>query len=279
MGFCMGVRRAVDMAAAEASKTTCVYTLGPLIHNGEALAALEKCGVKEITHLPDDAENISVVIRAHGINPKAEYGLRNKRVNIIDATCPNVKSLQIKAGTLSKEGYKLFIAGDAEHAEIEGILGYVNAESSASFCKVVSSSFEAEASAKMLYEADKDAKTALIGQTTFSGAEYCNIGNAVKKYFPSLEVVQTICTAAVERQQALRNMLEKVEAVLIVGGRESANTRRLLAIAQESGKPCALVEKTSEIPSNFYTFKTVGISAGASTPDSVINAIELEILR
>jgi 4-hydroxy-3-methylbut-2-enyl diphosphate reductase len=144
---------------------------------------------------------------------------------------------------------------------------------------VVSNANEAQAAAKKLYETDKDAKTALIGQTTICEEEYSSIGEAVKKYFPALEVVQTICAATRERQQALRRLLDRVEAVIIAGGKDSANTRRLLAIAQESGKPCTLVETAAEIPSAFRAYETVGLCAGASTPDSVIDEIDRELMK
>jgi 4-hydroxy-3-methylbut-2-enyl diphosphate reductase len=117
-------------------------------------------------------------------------------------------------------------------------------------------------------------KTALIGQTTISEEEYRSIGEAIKKYFPALEIIETICAATRERQDALRELLDKVDAVIIAGGKESANTRRLLAIAEKQGKPCALSESAADIPAGFAAFQTVGLCAGASTPDTVIDEIE-----
>jgi 4-hydroxy-3-methylbut-2-enyl diphosphate reductase len=283
LGFCMGVRRAVDMATAEAAhvKTSGngkVYTLGPLIHNDDVNSQLNALGVDELIKPIDDMENTSIIIRAHGIDPKKENDLRERGAKIIDATCPHVKRSQLNAKTLMETGYKLFIAGDADHAEIDGILGYTDSDKPGFFCKVVSNSNEANIAAKMLYETDKNVKTALIGQTTISETEYKSIGEKIIKYFPDLEIVQTICSATKDRQQALLELLEKVEAVLIIGSKKSANTRRLLSIAEESGKPCALVEKPSEIPPFFFSCKIVGLSAGASTPDSVIDDIEKELL-
>jgi 4-hydroxy-3-methylbut-2-enyl diphosphate reductase len=285
LGFCMGVRRAVDLTVNEAqasvTKDTTVYTLGPLIHNPQVLNDLEKKGV--VTLNPESLEQIrqngsgcSVIIRAHGINPEAEKKLHDKRYRIIDATCPNVKKNQLKTQELSRAGYSLFLAGESAHAEIEGITGYAN---SAPFCMVVSNTDEAHNTAGSLYETNSNAKTALIGQTTISEDEYKSIGNEIKKYFSDLEVINTICAATTERQQALRELLNDVDAVIIAGGKESANTRRLLAIAQESGKPCAMVEQAAEIPQNFFLFSTVGLCAGASAPDSLINEIESELLN
>ena len=300
LGFCMGVRRAAALAAAEADRVKAlggrVYTLGPLIHNPKVLSDLKSRGVEvlhEVLHeepesaLPEDINGCSLIIRAHGVDPLIEEGLRSRGFHIVDATCPKVKESQLKAKTLAEAGYFLFLAGDARHAEIAGITGYASILGYASItgnagkgtCCVVSNAAEAEAAAKKLLEAEKDAKAALIGQTTFSEEEYLNIGEAIKKYFPALEIVQTICHATRDRQQALRELLPLVDAVVVAGGRDSANTRRLLEVAQENGKPCVLVEKTSEIPAFFRTYRTVGFCAGASTPDTLISEIELELLR
>jgi len=280
LGFCMGVRRAVELTAAQAKKAaeegSAVYTLGYLIHNPQVLADLEKQGVialkqNAFEQIQEKGKNRCVIIRAHGISPQAEEKLRGMECKITDATCPNVKKNQLKTQELSRAGYSLFLAGESAHAEIEGITGYANC---APFCKAVMNIEQAREAAAVLHETNSNAKTALIGQTTISKDEYSGIGNEIKKYFPNLEIVNTICAATAERQQALRELLNEVEAVIIAGGKESANTRRLLVIAQESGKPCAMVERASEIPGEFFSFKSVGISAGASTPDSLINEIE-----
>jgi len=283
LGFCMGVRRAVELTTEQAQKAaeegSAVYTLGHLIHNPQVLADLQKKRVitlkqNSFEQIQGKGKNHCVIIRAHGISPETENRLRGTGCGIIDATCPNVKKNQLKTQELSRAGYSLFLAGDYSHAEIEGITGYA---SSAPFCKAVVNLEQAREAAAALYESNSNAKTALIGQTTISEEEYVNIGNEIKKYFPNLKIVNTICCATAERQQALRELLIDSDAVIIAGGKESANTRRLLLIAQESGKPCAMVERVEEIPENFYSFKTIGISAGASTPDSLINEIELAL--
>ena len=278
----MGVRRAVELAQEEAEKASSgaekVFTLGPLIHNPNVLFHLESLGVKTVDEPPKDSSGCSIIIRAHGISPQAEEDLRGRGFRVIDATCPKVKENQLKAQELSREGYCLFLAGEAEHAEIEGLKGYADS-AGAPFCAVVADSGEAEKEAATLRETNSNAKTALLGQTTIRAEEYSAIGQAVKKFFPDVEIVQTICGAASDRQKALRELLEQVDAVIIAGGKESANTRRLLAVAQESGKPCALVQNASEIPASIQLYETVGLCAGASTPDSLIDEIELELYR
>ena len=277
LGFCMGVRRAVDLANAEADRAEIsggqVCTLGPLIHNPEVLALLESRGVRSLAQPPANLEGSSVIIRAHGISPQEEESLRAGGGRVIDATCPRVKASQLKAKALVQAGCRLFLAGEALHAEIAGIVGYAEG----GFCAVVENAAKAESEAAKLYERDKHAKTALIGQTTISEEEYRVIGEAILHFFPALEIVQTICAAAKERREALLELLEQADAVVIAGGKESANTRRLLAIARERGKPCVLAENVAGIPADFRTFKTIGICAGASTPDSVIEEIELEL--
>ena len=295
LGFCMGVQRAVTLASDEADnvkeKGGRVFTLGPLIHNPNVLSNLKNRGVEILDKPPQNPEGCSIVIRAHGIDPRIEKDLRGRGAYIVDATCPKVKESQLKAEALLRDGYSLFLAGEAEHAEIQGIQGFAESgfystakESSAPFCVVAGNAAEAEKAAKKLREAQMAAglshgKTALIGQTTISMEEYLTIGEAVKKYFPNLMIIQTICSATAERQQALRELLDQVDAVIVAGGRDSANTRRLLAIAQESGKPCALIESAGEIPAVFLSCRTIGLCAGASTPDSVIDEIERELMR
>jgi 4-hydroxy-3-methylbut-2-enyl diphosphate reductase len=157
----------------------------------------------------------------------------------------------------------------------------VVAAASAVFCTVVGNAAEAEAAAARLRAEDDTAgaKTALIGQTTITAEEYDAIAEALKKYFPDIEIAQTICPATGERQESLRELTDTVEAVIIAGGKDSANTRRLLAVARAQGKPCALVESEAEIPPEFFRYETVGLAAGASTPDSVIDAIEKRLIR
>jgi 4-hydroxy-3-methylbut-2-enyl diphosphate reductase len=292
LGFCMGVRRAVELACNQlACNAGKVYTLGPLIHNPNVLEDLKRRGlaILDEADLPENLSGAVVIIRAHGISPQTEAELRKRGAVVVDATCPKVKASQLKAESLAKAGYRLFLAGEESHAEIAGIRGYAQQDFLHCSCQVVSCAAEAETSASGLFAEDSalhspipnssfliphSLKTALLAQTTISAEEYQSIGEAISRYFPELEIVQTICAATRERQDSLRELLGKVDAVVIAGGKASANTRRLLAIAQAAGKPCAIVETVSDIPQDFFKFKTVGLAAGASTPDTVIDAIE-----
>jgi 4-hydroxy-3-methylbut-2-enyl diphosphate reductase len=275
----MGVRRALNLAVEAASVNKNVYTLGSLIHNPRVLDDLNKLGIKNLNEgeLPDTAaltaiEEPTVIIRAHGVPPLTETELIRQRIRVIDATCPHVKASQEKAMNLAQKGYCVFLAGEKDHAEITGIRGYVNTA-----CYVVANPVEAEAAAVKLALAQPSAKTALIGQTTISLEEYRAIGEAIKKHFPETEIINTICSATADRQDSLRELSLVVEAIIIAGGRNSANTQRLFSLACDLGKPCWLIEAAEEIPPEIQQFSTIGLAAGASTPDSLINEIETKL--
>jgi len=302
LGFCMGVRRAVEMAVSAAAEEVeadtaalsesaghPIYTLGPLIHNPQVLDSLAKKGMcileEEDLFSPQQAANppdfsaATVIIRAHGVCPATEQKLRERGALIIDATCPRVKSSQLAALEMVKKGCRVFLAGERDHAELKGIYGYALSGASGSVepCIIVGNPQEAEDAAKALWKEDNTARTALIGQTTISEDEYSAIAETIQKTFPNLEVINTICGATRDRQNALRELCAQVDAVIIAGGKDSANTRRLLSIAQSCGKKAWLVE-SAEALRTLPVFDTppeiIGISAGASTPDSVIDEIE-----
>ena len=290
LGFCMGVRRAVDAARNESLSCGRVYTLGPLIHNPRVLGELKERGIEVLEDsggLPEDKHsdlltnglkrqnapetvlNSTVIIRAHGVSPHAENELIRRGARIVDATCPHVKASQNKARSLSRDGYFIFLAGEENHAEITGIRGYIEGH-----CCIVANPAEAERAAAELAKERPSPKTALMGQTTISAEEYRAIGQAIGSYFPGLAIIDTLCTATRERQNALREMAGRVDAFIIAGGRGSANTRRLLSIAESCGKKAWIVESSAEIPEQIRSYETVGLCSGTSTPDSLIDEIE-----
>ena len=276
LGFCMGVRRAVEMALKESGeKDKHVFTLGPLIHNPGVLEDFSKRGItilneEDISTLPEDG---TVIIRAHGVPLVVEKKLSEKGVHVLDATCPHVKASQNRAMELSRNGFFIFLAGEEKHAEITGIRGYIK-----SGCFVIADAEGAETAAAALASNNPGAKTALIAQTTMNKEEFRIIGETISRYFPGLKIIDTICGATRERQDALRELCPDVDAFIIAGGRESANTQRLLSIAESCGKKAWLVENAGELPSEVFSYSIIGLAAGASTPDSVINAIEEKLL-
>ena len=285
-GFCMGVRRAVNMANEAAAGTGGgVYTFGPLIHNARVLENLKKNGIKildevNINSVPPGS---SVVIRAHGIPPEKEKILADKNIKILDATCPHVKVSQKKAEQYAGKGYCIFLAGEKDHAEIIGIRGYANSAAASAaaagpVCIIAGNPAEARAEAEKLFRKKPDAKTVLIGQTTISPQEFKSIGTGIQSFFPNLEIVETICNSTEERRNALRDLCGETNAVIIAGSGESANTRRLLSLAREMGKPCWLVESPENIPREIRGYETIGIAAGASAPEELIGEIERELI-
>ncbi|MDR2417475.1 MAG: 4-hydroxy-3-methylbut-2-enyl diphosphate reductase [Treponema sp.] len=268
LGYCMGVRRAVRIAEAEVGKK--VYTLGPLIHNPQVLEDLRQQGIQTLETAKTSANlrEAVVIIRAHGVTPRQERQLAEQGARLVDATCPRVKASQMKAKALAESGYAVFLAGEKCHGELIGIQGY------APDCLLVEDAGEAETSAAALHTNAPASKTALIGQTTLSADEYGLIAQAIRCYFPDLEVIDTICGATRDRQNALKELCQCVDAIIVAGGRDSANTQRLLAIAQAAGKAAWLVESAAELPDALAAYSSVGLSAGASTPDKVIDEIE-----
>jgi 4-hydroxy-3-methylbut-2-enyl diphosphate reductase len=262
----------MDMADAALAARAPVYAMGPLIHNPQAMEPLINRGLAVLDQdkLPEDLSGACVIIRAHGITPRLEAALVSRGAALIDATCPRVKDSQLKARSLCAGGYRVFLAGEREHGELIGIQGY------APDCIIVGGPVAAAAAAEKLWSEAHPAQTALIGQTTISGAEYDAIASAIKKVFPGLYVVDTICRATRDRQDSLRELCGRVDAVIVAGGRGSANTRRLLTIAKGGAgdKPAWLAETPADIPGEIAAYKTVGLCAGASTPDGLIDAIE-----
>jgi 4-hydroxy-3-methylbut-2-enyl diphosphate reductase len=305
LGFCFGVRQALDMCLAELGAKGRVYSMGALIHNPQAMERLKQkglCLLDEDT-LPPVFSGDTVIIRAHGVSPRLEAELLRRGARIVDATCPKVKANQLKIRSLCEEGCGVFLAGEKNHGEVIGLQAYAQAAGGTRSpgCILVENSVEAEnAAAELKKNSSAFIKTALIGQTTISAGEYAAIEESIKKYFPDLETVNSICNAVAERQESLRELCGMVDAVIVAGGRASSNTRRLFALARAEGKPAWLVEDPSGIEeldppcgggstnslkpcgpesriSCLAPYRSIGLCAGASTPDEVIDQIESKL--
>jgi len=242
------------------------------------LAHLRARGVDILNgDLPPSLAGTTVILRAHGISPALEEELRNRHAVLVDATCPHVKKNQLKARSLAEAGLFLFLAGEKEHGEVIGLQGY------APRSIVVADAREAAEAAAALHKENPAVPTALISQTTISAEEYGRIGEAIKAVFPGLEIIHSICNATLERQESLKELCTHVDAVVIAGGKGSSNTRRLLDIARSLGKKAWLVESAADLRTadelqplraEIARYQNIGLSAGASTPDSVIAEIE-----
>ncbi len=268
LGYCMGVRRAVESAIASIDKANDVYTLGPLIHNKTALNSLENKGLKVLNeNKAEDAKiGSTVIIRAHGVPPSVNEILKKRECTIINATCPRVTASQKNAARYASMNYTVILAGDSNHGEVIGIAGYAGNK----FYLVQDS----EDAKKLIPPEDADENAILLSQTTFSPQEFEKISKIIKEKYKNLKVMNTICPATKERQDSLLRLCPLVEGVLVVGGKNSANTKRLLQTAKENCSKAALIETADEIPEDFFKLQIVGITAGASTPDSAIEEVK-----
>jgi len=258
----MGVRRAVNLVlkALNANQTP-LYTYGPLIHNPQTLELLSRLGVRVIKRVDEEVPKGYCVIRAHGVPPQEKKALE-KRHFVIDGTCPRVQKVQALASRAVSQGKTVIIIGDREHAEVKGILGYSEGRGF-----VVSSL--------------KDLKTlpelkdyVILSQTTQDEEVFKMLSQEILSRFPGGEVINTICNATEVRQREVKRLCSECEAILVIGGKFSANTNRLAQIARAEGKEAFLVESKEELPlKELEKFKTLGITAGASTPNWLINEI------
>ena len=268
LGYCMGVRRAVDSAieTLKNNQNNEVYSLGPLIHNQVALDKLSSMGLKVLREPNIDLldERSVVIIRAHGVPPQVIEKLTEKNSFVVNAACPRVLASQNNAKRYSSMNYTVILAGDKNHGEVVGIAGYAGKK----FILV-----ENKEDAEKLPSFNDDENAVLLCQTTFSMEEFKQIADVLSEKIRNLKVLNTICSATKERQEALQRLCPSVDGILVVGGKNSANTKRLLQIAQENCPLAALIETADEIPENFFALDNVGITAGASTPDSVIDEV------
>ncbi len=261
-GFCMGVRRAVNLVLkALNEKRSPIYTYGPLIHNPQTLELLNNLGVRVIKNPEEKVDSGICIIRAHGIPPQEKEKL-SQRHKIIDGTCPRVLKVQALARKAVSEGKEVVIIGDKNHAEIKGILGY---------CKdkgFVVSSFED-------IETLPELKNyVILSQTTQDEKLFEELSQAILRKYPNGEVINTICNATEIRQNEVRNLSKICNSIIVIGGKFSANTNRLAEIAKKEGKKVYLIERTEEIPlEELKNEKAVGITAGASTPNWLINEV------
>lgn len=238
-----------------------ISTFGPLIHNPQVLEVLKSKGVGVLESVPEHASG-TVIIRAHGVPPSAKSTLLKSGLTVKDATCPRVLKVQAIISKHKKLGKRTIIIGDKNHAEVEGLMGYAGTDGI-----VVSSEAEAE-------ELEIDSPYIIVSQTTQDNQSFEMITQAIIKRFPGGQVFNTICDSTHLRQDEVRKLCLEVEALVVVGGKNSANTTRLGEIAQGLGKEVFLVESEDELDiAALGKYDQVGITAGASTPTWMINRV------
>ncbi|NLM75671.1 MAG: bifunctional 4-hydroxy-3-methylbut-2-enyl diphosphate reductase/30S ribosomal protein S1 [Clostridiaceae bacterium] len=263
-GFCFGVDKAVNTAFnfnIDAIKGN-LYTIGELIHNRQVIEALDKKGIKVLSSFDELKEDDYVIIRAHGIGKKVYEELSQKGVKILDATCPYVKRIHRIVEKKHDEGYNIVIVGDPRHPEVLGINGWCDESA-----LIISDESEIK---KLEY---RDKKIAVVAQTTFKGKKYDDICELLKKKFAIVIKFDTICSATVQRQTEADELSRKVDAMIVIGGRNSSNTQKLYQICKENCSNTYLIENKDELPPLDKNIKTIGITAGASTPETVIKEV------
>lgn len=262
-GACYGVQRALDMTLDAAEKGGSVCTLGPLIHNPGVVAELEQRGIC-VADGVDDITADGVVIRSHGVVPQVIDEIEKRGFSVIDATCPHVMRAQRAAAKLAKEGRHVLVVGEAGHPEVEGISAH--ARVAGGTCTIVGSPDD--------IPADLSGKVGVVVQTTQSRQRFEEVLAALEAYDVDLEVKDTICFATTQRQLSAVELAERVDAMVVIGGRNSSNTTRLYEICAEHCARAYHVESAEEIdPTWFDECRVVGVSAGASTPDNQIDSV------
>jgi 4-hydroxy-3-methylbut-2-en-1-yl diphosphate reductase len=267
-GFCFGVERAVEMVEGALSEGATVRTLGPLIHNTQEIQRLETEGVRTINAPDEVGSGETAVIRAHGVTPQVQRELESRAERVIDATCPFVTKVQKLAERAAAEGRDVVVVGSPDHPEMIGVKGYAP-----SHAHVVRDASEV-ASLPMLHA------PLVVSQTTIKLSTFLETAEAVRaKADCEPQIVNTICSATRDRQDAARSLASHVDAFYIIGGRHSSNSLKLLSVCKEQCDKSFLIETTDEINAeDLRDAERVGVTAGASTPDWLIKQV-VERLR
>ncbi len=264
-GFCFGVRRAAEMTMTEAKSGDNIQTFGPLIHNPEYIRTLQDSGIT-VVNTPEEIVTNKIITRTHGITKELESKLFAKKLEIIDATCPFVKKVQKLAADHAKRGYEVLILGETNHPEIVSVVSY------APTAHVVNDITD-------IPEIEKDKNILFISQTTQSTSKFHEISVYLCNKYPNVETVNTICGATENNQNEVQNLSKEVDLMIIVGGKESSNTTRLREVAEKNVTTHHILNETEIQKSWFQGVSTVGIAAGASTPDFSIDAVVRHIER
>ena len=264
-GFCFGVKRAVEMTeAARQERFGKLTTLGPIVHNDQVIADMRTRAIDTASDLAEIAEG-TVVLSAHGVAPDVARRARAQGLSVLDVTCPFVTRVHRTAKQFLDQGYQVLLVGDAGHTEVKGVIGAV--EEAGGTITVIAT--PEEVSALTLAK-----KVGIVSQTTQRNDNYARIVAEVCRQASDVRAVNTICNATDELQEAAVRLAREVEVAIVVGGRKSANTRRLRQLCEDQGIPAYHIETAEEIKETWLAGKDViGITAGASTPDCVIEDV------
>ena len=268
-GFCFGVKKAVDTVYEQVEhKDKKIYTYGPIIHNEEVVKDLESKGVEVVNNV-DDLSNVSedgtIVIRAHGIPRETEEKIKQKGISYVDATCPFVKRIHRIVDEESQKGRTIVITGNAKHPEVEGIVSWANGP-----VYVIESLEDAQKFALPV-----ETELTLVSQTTFNYKKFKDVVEIFNGKGYNINIVNTICNATQERQTEAEKIAAEADAMIVIGGTSSSNTRKLYEICKNKCEHTYFVQTVDDLPKDFPEgIYKVGITAGASTPKNIIEEVQ-----
>lgn len=266
-GFCFGVRRATQMAFEAADRGVATYTLGPIIHSPQVVQRLESMGVKVLDDI-HDMESGTIIIRSHGVTSGELEEAVRRELDVVDATCPFVKKAQEHVKSLAMEGYDVVVVGDADHPEVQGIVSYARGN-----VYIVGSGEEAAGLPRM-------GKVGVVAQTTQSFENLKNVVFQCLLKGTEIRVFHTICDATAVRQEEAKELARQVDCMIVIGGYNSANTRRLAQVCTELQPKTYHIETAGQVdPAWFAGVSRVGVTAGASTPKWLIDEVIDRIAR
>ena len=281
MGFCQGVRRALKMAEEAARRGRAVRTLGDIVHNPQAVERLQRLGVEVVAGLEEVEAGQVAMVTAHGAPPEVLKQAAERGVEVLDATCALVRHVQQLAQEMAAAGYGVVVCGDPEHAEVRGILGYAGEGAFAGRTLEEVQRFCREHSLAKPWETHR--RLAVLFQTTQREEVYrglvCELTHLAMSHLREMRVLNTVCAAVARREPAARELAREVDAVVVVGGRHSANTRHLAETCAAEGVPTYHVERAAELQAAWFAGRRrVGVTAGTSTPDETVAEV-VERLR
>ncbi|RDU23125.1 4-hydroxy-3-methylbut-2-enyl diphosphate reductase [Anaerosacchariphilus polymeriproducens] len=271
-GFCFGVKRAVDKVYEQIEKgVKPIYTFGPIIHNEEVVKDLMEKGVKVIDNI-NDLENLkhgTVIIRSHGVSKEIYDIINRNHINCIDATCPFVLKIHKIVKEESEKNKKIIIIGNDKHPEVEGIKGW----SDLSNTTVIESVKEAEK-----YSVEAPNGVCIVSQTTFNYNKFKELVEIIEKKGYDIIALNTICNATEERQAEAKQIASEVDAMIVIGGRNSSNTQKLFEICKKECENTYYIQTLVDLDLNdFQSVGNVGITAGASTPNKIIEEVQKNV--
>ena len=270
-GFCFGVRRAVEQVYEQIDHgKRPVYTLGPIIHNEEVVRDLEEKGVNVLEN-EDALEKVlegTVIIRSHGVSKAVYEKAKKQGLCMVDATCPFVKKIHRIVEERSREGYRVIIAGDETHPEVEGIRGWGDEKT-----LVVKNEKDIENLPDLTGE-----KLCIVSQTTFNYNKFKELVEKFSEKGYDIFVLNTICNATQERQVEAERIASQVDAMIVIGGKNSSNTRKLYEICRKECKNTYYIQTLGDFdPESVSSVRSVGITAGASTPKNIIEEVHTNV--